>query len=187
MSEKRVIDWEGIEGDYRAGLLSLREIGAKRGISPAMILKRANKDGWERDLTAKIQAKAEAAVNKSLVNAEVNGKRAVSEREIIDVNVAAVTNVRITHRSNFKRASDLSIKLMRELEEADPDDYPLNQRISCMKSLADTLKTLTALEREAWGLATIVDTPPPVAIDPLEGARRLAFALNRASSLLPQE
>ncbi len=60
-AEKRQIDWERIEADYRAGLLSLREIAAANpGVSHVSISKHAKRDGWIRDLSAKINAKAEA-------------------------------------------------------------------------------------------------------------------------------
>ena len=48
-------DWEAIESAYRAGSLSVRAIGEKHGVNHATILKRANKEGWQRDLTEKAQ------------------------------------------------------------------------------------------------------------------------------------
>lgn len=58
-SQKAAPDWERIEADYRAGLLSVREIAASNGVSHVAIGKRAKRDGWERDLQAKIKAKAD--------------------------------------------------------------------------------------------------------------------------------
>lgn len=55
-------DWEKIELDYRAGIKTLREIAADHGISHQAINKRAKRDGWSRDLSAKIRAKAEPVV-----------------------------------------------------------------------------------------------------------------------------
>lgn len=52
-------DWEAVERDYRAGLLSVREIGLAHGVSHTAINKRAKKHGWDRDLKGKIRAKAE--------------------------------------------------------------------------------------------------------------------------------
>ena len=71
MSEKKVIDWEKIELDYRAGVKSLREIAAEHDISDGAIRKRAKRDDWSRDLSAKINAKAEDLVRKELVRSEV--------------------------------------------------------------------------------------------------------------------
>lgn len=58
MDKKKKIDWEKIEVDYRAGVKTLREIAEEHGITHAYVKKRAKCDGWERDLTAKIKAKA---------------------------------------------------------------------------------------------------------------------------------
>lgn len=44
-------DWIAIEGEYRAGIKSLREIGAEHGISEATVRKRAKKEGWLRNPT----------------------------------------------------------------------------------------------------------------------------------------
>ena len=59
MAERKQVDWEGVERDYSAGLLSLREIGAKYGVDEAYIRRKAKKNDWSRDLSAKIQSKAE--------------------------------------------------------------------------------------------------------------------------------
>ena len=41
-------DWEAIESAYRAGVLSLRDIGDKYGVTEGAIRKRAKKFGWVR-------------------------------------------------------------------------------------------------------------------------------------------
>lgn len=189
---KRIIDWERVELDYRAGVSTLREIGANCGVSPAMIIKRAKKDGWDRDLEAKIKAKAEAAVNAAAVNAEVNKAnsvyRAASERETIEANAAAIVSVRLRHRSSVKRASEQSDKLLSYLESTDIDGENAREFAGTLKQLADTQKSLITLEREAWGLAATPDKPQDAdqPIDPIEGARRLAFVLARADQQLQQ-
>lgn len=61
-------DWEAIESAYRAGSLSVRAIGEKHGVNHATILKRANKEGWQRDLTEKVRAATKAKVTKSVTS-----------------------------------------------------------------------------------------------------------------------
>lgn len=53
MSDKKDIDWNAVELEYRAGIKSLKAIGNEFGVSDAGILKRAKRDGWERDLSAR--------------------------------------------------------------------------------------------------------------------------------------
>ena len=69
MTDKKLTpDWERIELDYRAGVKTLRQIAEEHGISHVAITKRAKRDGWTRDLSAKIQSKAEELVTKELVS-----------------------------------------------------------------------------------------------------------------------
>jgi hypothetical protein len=58
-------DWERIEGDYRAGLKTLRQIAGEHGITHTAVKKRADRDGWVRDLSAKIKARVDDLVSKA--------------------------------------------------------------------------------------------------------------------------
>lgn len=114
--EKKAPDWERIEADYRAGLLSLREIAEPYTISHTAIKKRADKEGWTRDLSAKIKAKAEALVSKDAVSKAGNAETKVSEREIVDANAELVAAVDRRHKGTAKRGQALVDKLLAELE-----------------------------------------------------------------------
>lgn len=64
----------------------------------------------------------------------------------------------------------------------------LGGRTKTVKDLTDTVKTLIALERQAYGIDKNFEEPlAGVVIDPVEGARRLAFALARAGQQLQQQ
>lgn len=39
-------DWESVEREYRAGVLSVREIGKAAGVSHVAVLKKAKREGW---------------------------------------------------------------------------------------------------------------------------------------------
>lgn len=149
MGEKREIDWEAVEMQYRSGIRSLKDIGAEFGVSDAGIIKRAKRDGWARDLAAKIQAKAEAKVSASLVSAEVSEMRTLTEKAVVDAGAEAVARVRISQRTDIQRSRKLAMELMEELES---DSGELPRRVDCMKKLSETLKTLVGLEREAFGI-----------------------------------
>lgn len=189
--ERVAPDWERIEADYRAGLLSLREIGTKDGhVTEGAIRKRAKKLGWTRDLGARIQAKAEELVRKEAVRnigTQLVTANPAAERVIVEANAEAIAGVRLRQRKDISRASRLVMSLLTELEAltaepliverleelldqvsaGDAEDVAkvinkardaLNKatslpvRAGTMKALADTLKTLVTLEREAWGL-----------------------------------
>jgi DNA anti-recombination protein RmuC len=194
MSEKKVIDWEKIELDYRAGVKSLREIAAEHDISDGAIRKRAKRDDWSRDLSAKINAKAEDLVRKDLVRSEVRTQTAISEKETIDANAHQQAAVRLSQRKDIQRSRSIAMQLFDELEhqvgvanvellealgdlmrsEDEKGQDKLNDiyhkiislpgRVKSMKDLSDTLRNLIALERQAFGL----DDKDNNTVDPLQ-------------------
>lgn len=175
-------DWERIELDYRAGVKSLREVASEHALSEGAIRKRAKRDGWSRDLSAKIQAKADELVRKQAVRSEVRTERAISERETIEANAHAVASVKLAHRSDIQRTRRITMALLDELEcqtgaenvyllgqlgdlLRSEDDFgrdklndlyhkiiSLPGRAKTMKDLGESLRVLIALERQAFGL-----------------------------------
>ncbi|EJA4670750.1 hypothetical protein MVR12_005781 [Escherichia coli] len=173
-------DWEAIESAYRAGVLSLREIASQHGISEGAIRKRAKRDDWSRDLNAKIQQKADDLVRKREVRRTVRSESATTERVLIEATAEVIATVRMEHRGDIRRARKLANTLFDELAEEcsdvgalsqlgeimrKPDDKGMDklnelyhkiismpQRVKSMKDLSDTLKTLIALEREAYSI-----------------------------------
>ena len=175
-------DWERIELDYRAGIKTLRQIADENGITHGAINKRAKRDGWERDLSEKIQSKADALVSKALVSKPVSTETKVAERQIVDANAQAVADVRLAHRRDINRARRLTNALLDELEKQtdpdtlvlldelgellrNPDDKGLDklndlyrkvielpERSKTMKVLAESLQKLVDMERQAFGM-----------------------------------
>lgn len=113
---KRAPDWERIELDYRAGILSLRELAAPHGITEGAIRKRAKTQGWDRDLGPKIQAKADALVRKQAVRNTVRSESAPTEKEIIEANGEEVAGVVAGHKAAGARLLRLSMSMLMELE-----------------------------------------------------------------------
>ena len=141
--------------------------------------------------TEKIKNKAEKIVTEQTVTADVTAKSSVSENEIIDSNARVIADVRLSHRKDIGKARSLANSLLEELEHQtiNREDYEslgillrsedergidkLNDlymkamstpsRIVSMQKLADTMKTLIGLEREAFGIDKEVEQKP----DPL--------------------
>lgn len=135
MSEaKPAPDWERIEQDYRSGLLSLREIASPYKVTEGAIRKRAKANGWVRDLTAKIQAKADELVRKEEVRTEyASGGVRVPEGEkaTIDVGGQVLATVRLSQRKDIRRFRSLADKLLGELE-ASTDNAELFEQLGEM-------------------------------------------------------
>lgn len=185
-SGKPSVDWERVEADYCAGIKSLREIAKEHGVTDGAVRKRAKAGGWARDLSRRIEAKAADLVRKEAVRTEVRAEKAISERELVEASAQAIVNVKLSHRKSIARQRELVERLLQELEAQtgdtdlfdqlgelmrNPDDKGVDklnevyrkviatpQRIDSLKKLAETLKHLIYLEREAFD---IVPAPTP--------------------------
>jgi hypothetical protein len=189
-------DWERIEADYRAGVLSVREIATANGVSHTAIQKKAKAKGWEQDLQAKIKAKADSLVAKREVAAEVAAQRVETDKVIVEANAQVIANIRLAHRADIRRMRALCLEMLGELEhetgnidlfeelgdmlraEDEKGQDKRNDlyrkvissagRIDSLKKLAETLKVLVALEREAYGIDDAQDDGPRRAIERIE-------------------
>lgn len=188
---KTAPDWERIEIDYRAGILSVREIASRQGVSHVMIGKRAKKGGWERDLSAKIRAKADDLVAKQTAtkDKEPSGTQKELTAVVIKENSEQLASVMLTQRRSVSRAHTLCMRLLEELEATttDPELFAtlgeflreeggdaaakrsaafekvmtFTSRVDNMKKLGETLRNLVTVERDIYGLNNPEPPPPP--------------------------
>ena len=177
-----IANWERIELDYRAGIKTLRQIAAENGITHGAVNKRAKLNEWERDLSAKIQAKADALVSKATVSIEVSKERKTAEKTVVEANAQAVAGIRLAHRADIHRARNITNALLQELEQQTDAEtlaalreigellraedergvdrrndlyqavISLPERSKTMKTLAESLRSLVDMERTAFGM-----------------------------------
>jgi len=179
MTAKATPDWEAIERAYRAGLLSAREIGTVHGVSHTAINKRAKSFNWSRDLKAKVQARADALVSKAEVSRLVSKETVITEKIEVESAATALADIKLGQRKNIGRCLDLANTLLDELssstdmrgdiadlikqlkEQADDSADALElasrmssfpRRMKAMKELSEIMKTLIALQRQAYGI-----------------------------------
>lgn len=183
MAAPRKIDWERIEGPWRAGIKSVLQIAAEyeqdtgQKVSHTAINKHFKELGVPRDLSAKIRAKADAIVSKSMVSARVSTETTITDKVVIDASAEEQAAIRIAHRSDIRRNRELVSKLTAEVEAITNDPglfdrlseiigedatdkqleafrrvVSLPGRVGSVKQLVESLKTLIALEREAFGI-----------------------------------
>lgn len=205
-SKRKQIDWERVEREYRAGILSVREIAVSVGVSHTAINKKASSQGWDRDLSAKIKAKADALVSKSEVSNKVSSERRATDQQVVESNALAIANIRIEHRGDIRRSKSLVMTLLDELDEQTTgraafaelgeimrreNDYGVDRlndiyhkviatpgRIDSIKKLAESLRILIALEREAWGIDS--DTPINNSVSPEDREARIKYLLSKS-------
>lgn len=181
--KEKKIDWGKIEQEYRLGEKTNLAIARDHNVSEGAIRKRAKKEGWVRDLSVRIKIKSDQLVRAAEVREEVRKGRTENDRLIIEANAKAISEIRLSHRSDISRARAHSMRLLEELEiltekkeilknlgeimrEEDErgrdkknDLYnhviSLNSRILNTKQLSEAMRHLIGLEREAFNITDI--------------------------------
>lgn len=178
MTVQPEVDWEAIERDYRAGVLTFDKMAAIHGISKGRISQVAKREKWPRDLSAKIKAQVQDKLNKNTINKELNKDvRLASEREIVEANAQVQADIILGQRQDVPKARRLMQKLLAELEGATDAREDLDRiaeildggdeakmadlfrklnslpgRIDSGKKLAEAMKTCITLEREVFNI-----------------------------------
>lgn len=144
-------DWEAIESAYRAGSLSIRAIGERHGVSHATILKRANKEGWQRDLTDKVRTATKAKVTKS-VTKDGNREPLVTDDQIVDQASDEAAAVILAHREGLAAWRGITNKLRDFLEDVEiTEDNHASMARSITAGVDAQIKVIAA-ERKAYNL-----------------------------------
>lgn len=178
------INWGLIDYDWKAGVKTLQAIADEyeektgRKITRAGIKKHYDDLGVPRDLAGKIKAKADALVNKELVNGLVNERLLLTESEIVEANAQQQKQIILSERKDVTKSRSLVMSLIEELDSqvANKELYAnlgellqsqddkgvdkLNEiyqkvisfpsRVDGVKKLSDALKTLIDLERRVY-------------------------------------
>lgn len=197
MAQRKQIDWEAVEREYRAGVRTLRDIADEHGCSHVAIKRRADKEEWPRDLGAKIQAQVEEKVTKAEVTKFRNEGDLVTEREVVATNAQMLADKILGQREDVQRARSIVQKLFAELDAQvdhapeldelgelmrDPeatfdrlnDTYrkvtSLAGRVKIVKDLADALRVLIELERKVLRIRDDAPGPEEIAKSAAQGA-----------------
>lgn len=183
-SPKPNVDWAAVELRYRSGTESLRTIGAAFDVTEGAIRLRAKKYEWTRDL----QVRVRQATEKLLVRKSAT-RNLRTEADHVAVEATMRSDVVLAHRADVGRGRRLALKMLTELEDQ-TDDIPslrelgemlrnpdqfgkdrlndiymaviaLPERTKTLKALAESLRILVSIEREAFGIAPPSDGDKP--------------------------
>ena len=159
------IDWETIENEYRAGMLSIREVARRNGVDHAYLIRTAKKKGWSRDLTEKVKR----AVTRKLVTNSVTASNA-KDGEIVAAESDRVVQVATLHRADINRLREMEQVLLTELGKNPTKLHichhqgeiihtvvaiPVTERAAALNALAKVQHKRITLERTAWNLDEI--------------------------------
>lgn len=175
--ENQPIDWAGIERDYRAGVMSVREIAKWYGVSHTAINKRARAEGWSRE-----RKPPHVERTKALTGELITPATALKPEELPDR--ARGIAARLLDELDTTTAHIGELEFLIETEESDPrrraallKALSTAERAKTLKDITTAMKTLTEVaapqgkkqERQQRAEAVAgrfgVRTPPKLVVD----------------------
>jgi len=169
-TKQKVLDWEGIEREYCANQISIKEIGRRFGCSDTAISKKAKENGWKRTLANRVRARVKEELVRGEVCEEVCGEvcgNNANEKEIVEHAAKRGAEVIRLHRKDVQKMRDMEEKLLGELGD-DPTKVHVSQykgeiytktlsltvseKAGALQALANVQHKRIQLERQAYNL-----------------------------------
>jgi hypothetical protein len=170
MGRRNDVDWDAIKKNYRVGLFTLRQLGKLHGAHYTAIGRRAEKEQWAKDLTEEVRDRTRVAL---LSGSTESYNKETAVAAAVETNLAVLRD----QKTSIGRGQKIVTQLFADLRSAG-EEIALPQKAAALGALATALKTLIALERQAFNLDT---APPPdrsESLDPItDDARVRALAV----------
>ena len=152
MSSKPPIDWESIERDYRAGLLSLRGIADKNGSNEGTIRSRAKKHGWLRDLTEQVRSATQGKLSRNPSRDNVTQCDAREDADIIEEASTRAALVILAHRVDLAQWRSIANKLCTVLSDMEVTEDNQTEFARSLNAGVDAQLKVIKGERQAYNL-----------------------------------
>lgn len=154
MGRRSDIDWEQVERLYIAGQLTIRQIADECNINAASLTRKAKKEGWQRDLSAEIEARTKAKIAAidvaELVEQsarESAHKSAQTIKSAIESASDVAAGVELRHRAGLRL----------DAERADRVEAIFDEHMSAAESVRDVSTLAQALKTLVEARARIRD------------------------------
>jgi hypothetical protein len=151
-AKPKQVDWEAVEIDVRAGILTFVQMAKKHGVSGGRIAQVKKEKGWTRDVAAKIKARTEEKLNAAALNGKVNARKKLSEAAIIEAGAKLHASILLTHRAEIAESRAIVRTLLLELRRATKKQHDLPSRAVIAQRLVNAQATLIEKERQAYGV-----------------------------------
>lgn len=175
MARRSDIDWEAVEADFRAGILSGRKVAEKHGVAYSALRTKAKKAGWTQDLSKMVEHATKAAmIEKAQSDARASSKGAgigAEKAQTVISGVQAAVNQRVEvltrHQAAARAGADLAAGLIDELVQVSKEKVNLEALADAlvkasggeidMVAAASEIRKLTSVGSRAATLKTAVE------------------------------
>src|SRR5450631_155074 len=138
MVEKKDVDWDLIEKDYRSGIKSLRNIGSEFGVSDMLIRRKAKQEHWIRNLKEKIIDRADEIVFSNGVRDKIR----IAEYDTVESKAAQIACVLLSERADIIKLSGIAEKYELELEDYQEDPEKKFRTLKCAVDIREKIFNL---------------------------------------------
>lgn len=160
--KRKTVDWEPIDKEVRANLLSIRELGRKYNITEAAIRMRMKRNGMVRDLLPEVQRR----IKEKLVRSDVRKDNA-NDAEIVEESADKGVGLIMLHRQDIQNLRNEEQKILSELSDNPTKLHicqyqgkvietvvgiAVTERAAALQALAQVQHKRIALERQAFSL-----------------------------------
>lgn len=164
---KTDLDWEAIEGDYRAGQMSIRAIARAHGCSDGTIRGRAKRDNWARDLSDQVRHAVRSASLRTPPRVKHDGSEDLTAAEIIEQAAQRGAALIDLHRSDIEKLRKREQEIIEELGPGSVKEWAAqyqgdvikdslklsaSEKAAAINALASTMTKRILLERQAYNL-----------------------------------
>lgn len=152
------IDWTEARALYEGGE-SMRSVARTMGVSHEAVRRRVDLEGWAQDQERTIRRKA-AAKASGLANVD-SGNNAALAAAVEEEAERRAAIVRV-HRDEPKVVRGLMYDAAKAVREArtTAETKAAELKVRAVKGLAQTMRDLHAMERDAWGLELLPEGAP---------------------------
>lgn len=159
-SKRKSYDWEAIEKDYRAGILSIREIARRHGCHEATIRGRGRRYGWHRDLTEEIRTRTRTRVSRKAPE-EVKLTEEEAIEEAVEQQVAVIRRHQGEFIEQWEQIHSLQVNVKNGIEVIMVKDgkekvvrleLTIQQKATVLNAVSNASARLVPLERQAYNI-----------------------------------
>lgn len=142
-------DWEAVERDYRAGLLSIRNLAARHGVPESTVRSKAKTEGWQRDLSESVRSATRAKLSR---NASRTEAAQIDDAQVIEEASTEAASLVFSHRHAITRWRGISERLADTLSSVGVNENNHGDFARSLNAGIDALGKAIKLERQAYGM-----------------------------------
>lgn len=141
----KAVDWIAVEGAYRAGTKSLRDMAAEYGTAPSTIKSRAKRHGWVQDATG---------TKRRIVADRMSGiERGVAQNAMCEIESAATQD--IDDMDSGLSVARTCLRRLQVMAEHAEDVREIKAIVESNKIAIETIRRIRGLDDAQEGAVTV--------------------------------